>query len=75
MNRDEYVYRLLVKKHGTNEVGELGLQKVPLKECRHLVQVFWWTGPHRHTVVTEEGFDYLDILSPEEEAMYRLANL
>jgi hypothetical protein len=83
MNREEYIFGLLVKKRGSDDtVGELGFLEnifldtfyLPYGEWRYSVKVCWWTGPHENSA-TEEEFEYLDILSPEEEAMYRLAEL
>jgi hypothetical protein len=76
---DQYRCKLLVKMKrmgcGLNEiVGEL-MDKPPIIEMMSAsVEVKWLDGPWKGCV-SYEWCHHLDILSPEEEAMYCLAQL
>lgn len=77
MDYGDYEYGLLVKKSGTDCIGQLCQRKVarlPEWWHRYQVDVVWLTGPNTGHKL-EESFGSLDALSPEEEAMYRLAHL
>jgi hypothetical protein len=67
MNPLNYEHGLLVS-YRNRHVGELVCNKGPFCDVR------WLTGPHKGKCYIELT-EYLDILSPEEEAMYRLAQL
>jgi hypothetical protein len=77
MTWKDYVYGQLVKKCGTDYIGEV-CQRVatgyPFLWHEYRVNVVWLTGPDiGHKL--EERIEYLDIISLEEEAMYCLAQL
>lgn len=74
----DHEYGLLVKRCRTGCIGELTHRKLESNSSdwwhSYMTGVRWLTGPQEGNITTE-NYEHLEMLSPEEEAMYRLAHL